>query len=603
MSFCSSFRVRASSQLLSSRPSSRSAFSDTSHLPGPRHYTGRVPEYGTPAGSAVCDASTIHRRVGRRGPAPLRSHARRARWRADWLGGRPGVDEILIGKGERPVHLLPRYGNRHGLVAGATGTGKTISLMVMAEGFSRLGVSVFMADVKGDVAGLAMAGTSNDKILQRVAQIGIQSYANEASPVVFWDLYGKAGHPVRATISEVGPSLLARMLEINDTQEGMLEIAFKLADDRGLLLLDLDDLRALLGFVADNRKEISTKYGLISTQSIAAIQRALLGLEREGGEALFGEPALDLNDLMRTDTSGRGIVNILAADQLILKPRLYSSFLLWLLSELFENLPEVGDLDKPKLVFFFDEAHLLFDDAPPALRQRVEQVVRIIRSKGVGVYFCSQFPDDVPNEILGQLGNRIQHALRAFTPRDQKAVRTAAETFVPNPKLDVAAVISQLGVGEALVSTLQDKGVPMPVERTAICPPRCRMGAITPEERAAVRSRSPVGGKYDSRVNRESAYEILSKRSVSADAPEARPSGGQDRPRAQERPPAQEQPPAEEQGSELGRQVGDLLWGTKRRQGMVETMAKQAARTVGSQIGRQILRGVLGGIMGGSRRR
>jgi len=396
------------------------------------------------------------------------------------------VDDILIGKGERPVHLLPRYGNRHGLVAGATGTGKTISLMVMAEGFSRLGVPVFMADVKGDVAGLAMAGTSNDKIQQRVAQIGIQGYANEASPVVFWDLYGKAGHPVRATISEVGPSLLGRMLEINDTQEGMLEIAFKLADDRGLLLLDLDDLRALLGFVADNRKEISTKYGLISTQSIAAIQRALLGLEREGGEALFGEPALDLNDLMR-------IVNILAADQLILKPRLYSSFLLWLLSELFENLPEVGDLEKPKLVFFFDEAHLLFDDAPSALRQRVEQVVRIIRSKGVGVYFCSQFPDDVPNEILGQLGNRIQHALRAYTPRDQKAVRTAAETFVANPRLDVAKVIAELSVGEALVSTLQDKGVPMPVERTIICPPRCRMGAITAEERATVRSRSPIG--------------------------------------------------------------------------------------------------------------
>src|SRR5213593_3843494 len=561
MSFCSSFRVRASSQLLSSRPSSRSAFSDTSHLPGPRHYTGRVPEYGTPAGSAVCDASTIHRRVGRRGPAPLRSHARRARWRADWLGGRPGVDEILIGKGERPVHLLPRYGNRHGLVAGATGTGKTISLMVMAEGFSRLGVPVFMADVKGDVAGLALAGSPSEKTQQRVAQIGIEGYRQEASPVVFWDLLGKSGHPVRATISEIGPTLLARILEVNDTQAGVLEIAFKLADDRGLLLLDLDDLRALLGFVAENRKEISTKYGLISTQSIAAIQRSLLGLEREGGEALFGEPALDLKDLMRTDTSGRGLVNILAADQLILKPRLYSSFLLWLLSELFENLPEVGDLDKPRLVFFFDEAHLVFDDAPPSLRQRVEQVVRIIRSKGVGVYFCSQFPDDVPNEILGQLGNRIQHALRAYTPRDQKAVRTAAETFVANPRLDVAKVISQLAVGEALVSTLQENGVPMPVERTLMCPPRCRMGALTSEERAAVRARSPIGGKYDTRVNRESAYEILSKRSVAADAPA--PSG-----RGQEPPRGREQPPAQEQGSELGRQVGDLLWGTKRRQGM-----------------------------------
>ena len=495
------------------------------------------------------------------------------------------MDQILIGKGEKPVHLLAKYGNRHGLVAGATGTGKTISLMVLAEGFSRLGVPVFMADVKGDVAGLALAGLPNEKIQQRVTQIGIEGYVNEANPVVFWDLYGKAGHPVRTTISEIGPSLLGRMLEINDTQVGMLEIAFKLADDQGLLLLDLDDLRALLGFVADNRKEISTQYGLVSTQSVAAIQRALLSLEREGGEALFGEPALELNDLLRTDLSGRGIVNILIADQLILKPRLYSSFLLWLLSELFENLPEVGDLDKPKLVFFFDEAHLLFDDAPPLLRQRVEQVVRIIRSKGVGVYFCSQFPDDVPNEILGQLGNRIQHALRAYTPRDQKAVKTAAETFVANPKLDVAKVISQLAVGEALVSTLQDKGVPMPVERTLICPPRCRMGAVTPEERATVRERSPISGKYDSRVNRESAYEILSRRTSEK---ETAGSGSKQ--------------PEAEKPSERGGMISDLLWGTKRRQGMVETLAKQAARTVGSQIGRRILRGVLGGILGGSRR-
>ncbi|OGP51564.1 MAG: ATP-binding protein [Deltaproteobacteria bacterium RBG_13_43_22] len=496
------------------------------------------------------------------------------------------MNEILIGKGEQAVHLLAKYGNRHGLVAGATGTGKTISLLVLAEGFSRLGVPVFMADVKGDVAGLAMAGIPNEKIIQRVAQIGIEGYTNEANPVLFWDLFGKAGHPVRTTISEIGPSLLGRILEINDTQVGMLEIAFKLADDQGLLLLDLDDLRALLTFVADNRKEISTRYGLVSTQSVAAIQRALLTLEREGGETLFGEPALDLNDLLRTDLSGRGIVNILVADQLILKPRLYSSFLLWLLSELFENLPEVGDLDRPKLVFFFDEAHLLFDDAPPMLRQRVEQVVRIIRSKGVGVYFCSQFPDDVPNEILGQLGNRIQHALRAYTPRDQKAVKTAAETFVANPKLDVAKVISQLAVGEALVSTLQDKGVPMPVERTLICPPRCRMGAITPEERAVVRARSPIGGKYDSLVNRESAYEILNRRT-------------QEREEAKSKSDRAET----EKPSERGGMFSDWMWGTKRRQGMVETMAKQAARTVGSQIGRRILRGVLGGILGGSSRR
>ena len=495
------------------------------------------------------------------------------------------MNEILIGKGERLVHLLAKYGNRHGMVAGATGTGKTISLLVLAEGFSRLGVPVFMVDVKGDVAGLALAGTSNDKIRQRIVQIGIEGYAQEASPVLFWDLYGKAGHPVRATISEVGPTLLGRILELNDTQTGVLEVAFKLADDRGLLLLDLDDLRALLGFVIENQKEISTQYGLVTTPSVSAIQRGLLSLQREGGEAFFGEPALELGDLMRTDLSGRGIVNVMVADQLILKPRLYSSFLLWLLSELFENLPEVGDLDKPRLVFFFDEAHLLFEDATPALRQRVEQVVRLIRSKGVGVYFCSQFPDDVPENILGQLGNRIQHALRAYTPRDQKAVRTAAETFVANPKLNVAQVISQLGVGEALVSTLQEQGIPMPVERTLICPPRCRMGAVTPEERAAVMARSPLGAKYNSPVNRESAYEILSRRTVLQEKPVPRPGQAQ-----------------EEHRSEGSSPLGDLLWGTKRRQGMVETMAKQAARTVGSQIGRQILRGVLGGIFGGSKR-
>jgi DNA helicase HerA-like ATPase len=502
------------------------------------------------------------------------------------------MDAILIGKGTSPVRLLAKYGNRHGLVAGATGTGKTVSLLVLAEGFSRLGVPVFMADVKGDVAGLAIAGTPNEKIRQRVADVGIADYANDASPVLLWDLDGKLGHPVRAAVSEIGPTLLGRMLDLNDTQAGVLDIVFKLADDQGLLLLDLDDLRAVLRHVADNRKEISAQYGLVSAQSVAAIQRALLVLEREGGNVFFGEPALELNDLMRTDLSGRGIVSVLAADQLILKPRLYSSFLLWLLSELFENLPEVGDLDKPRLVFFFDEAHLLFDDAPAALRQRVEQVVRIIRSKGVGVYFCSQFPDDVPEEILGQLGNRVQHALRAYTPRDQKAVRVAAETFVDNPGLDVAETISQLGVGEALVSTLQERGVPMPVERTLICPPRCRMGAITPEERAAVRGRSPLGAKYDVAANRESAYEILSRRGGSSVTP------------AQTAParPVPNAPDEVEVKPEGGGTVTDFLWGTKRRQGMVETMAKQAARTVGSQVGRQILRGVLGGILGSARR-
>jgi hypothetical protein len=508
------------------------------------------------------------------------------------------VERILVGKGEQQVHLLARYGNRHGLIAGATGTGKTVSLMVLAEGFSRLGVPVFIADVKGDVAGLAMPGAPSDRIRQRVAQIGIADYVAEACPVLFWDLYGKAGHPVRATITEIGPTLLGRMLELNDVQAGVLEVAFQLADSEGLLLLDFDDLRTLLAFVADNRKEISKQYGLVGAQSVAAIQRSLLSLEREGGDSFFGEPALELADLMRTDPSGRGVVNILAADQLVLKPRLYSSFLLWLLSELFENLPEVGDLDRPKLVFVFDEAHLLFDDAPPALRQRVEQVVRIIRSKGVGVYFCSQFPDDVPDEILGQLGNRVQHALRAYTPRDQKAVRTAAETFVANPGLDVATAISQLEVGEALVSTLQEKGVPMPVQRVLISPPRCRMGAITPEERAAVRTRSPVSGKYDAPVNRESAHEILSLRAGAAEVPVRSSPAEENR-----RPAPEAGAGAGGAGAGAGGKLRDMLWGTRRRQGMVETMAKQAARTVGSQFGRQLLRGVLGGLLGGSRRR
>ncbi|KQZ67902.1 ATP-binding protein [Lysobacter sp. Root559] len=500
---------------------------------------------------------------------------------------------ILLGKAvttpeSGQVYLQARLGNRHGLVAGATGTGKTVTLMTIAEGFSRLGVPVFLADVKGDVAGLAVAGTPNDKLLARVAELGVPDYAPEANPTVFWDLFGKLGHPVRTTVSEMGPTLLARILELNDTQSGVLDIVFKLADDRGLLLLDLKDLRALLGLVAEERKDISTSYGLVSAQSVGAIQRSLLRLEQEGADAFFGEPALELSDLMRTTPNGRGMINILASEQLIMKPRLYSSFLLWLLSELFENLPEVGDLDKPKLVFVFDEAHLLFDDAPPALQQRVEQVVRIIRSKGVGVYFCSQFPDDVPDDILGQLGNRVQHALRAFTPRDQKAVRTAAETFVPNPALDVAEAISKLGTGEALVSTLQDKGVPMPVERTLIAPPRSRMGAITEAERAQVRAGSPVGHKYDTEIDRESASEMLAKRAETAAA-------------QAEAPPAKTREQAEAEEGGFGQAVKDAVFGTKRRQGMVETMAKQTARTVGNQIGQKILRGLLGGIFGGKR--
>jgi len=371
---------------------------------------------------------------------------------------------------------------------------------------------------------------------------------------------------------------------------------FRLADEQGLLLIDLDDLRALLGFVAEHRKEISTEYGLVSTQSVAAIQRQLLRLEADGARQFFGEPALDLADFMRQDMSGRGIVNVMAADKLILKPRLYSSFLLWMLSELFENLPEVGDLEQPKMVFFFDEAHLLFDDCPPALLQRVEQVVRLIRSKGVGIYFCSQNPDDIPGTVLGQLGNRVQHALRAFTPRDQKAVRTAAETFASNPKIDVAKVISELGVGEALVSTLQDKGVPMPVERILICPPRCRIGAITPEERAAQRLRSPVGAKYDTAVNRESAFELLQKRAQSAAPPSTPPV-----PTPSARAPQASAPKAEASVGGIGGKLNEWLFGTSRRQGAVEAMAKSTMRTMGNQLGRQLLRGLLGGL--GSRKR
>jgi len=496
------------------------------------------------------------------------------------------VNEILVGKSDQDVWLHAKYANRHGLIAGATGTGKSVSLMVLAEGFSKLGVPVFLADVKGDLAGLAQAGTMGEKLKERIDRLGID-WAPNANPVVFWDIYGKLGHPVRTTISEMGPQLLGRLLELNDTQQGVLEVVFKAADEDGLLILDLKDLRAMLNFASENAKAISKQYGLISPASIAAIQRGLLSLEQSGADHFFGEPALDLADFMRQDMSGRGIVNILAADQLILKPRLYSTFLLWMLSELFESLPEAGDLDKPKLVFFFDEAHLLFDDAPPALIQRIEQVVRLIRSKAVGVYFCSQNPDDVPQVVLGQLGNRVQHALRAFTPRDQKAVRAAAETFPPNPKVDVVAVITQLGVGEALVTTLQDRGIPLPVQRTLIASPGCRIGTITDEERATVRSRSPVGGKYDTEIDRQSAFEKLAARTeaeaAAAPAPASRGAG----------------PAPAEAGGGLMDKVSGVLFGTGRRQGMLEAMAKSAARNAGGQISRSIMRGVLGGIFKG----
>ncbi|WP_313912987.1 helicase HerA-like domain-containing protein [Tahibacter sp.] len=501
------------------------------------------------------------------------------------------MSDILLGKSDIDVLLRAKYANRHGLIAGATGTGKSVTLMRLAEGFSQMGVPVFLADVKGDLAGLCEPGGGNTRIDTRVAELKVDWKA-AANPVVFWDIFGTLGHPVRSTISEMGPNLLGRLLELNDTQAGVLEVVFKLADDEGLLLLDLKDLRALLTFAAENAKVISQRYGLISSTSIAAIQRALLSLDQAGGDQFFGEPALDLADFLRQDMGGRGIINVLAADQLILKPKLYSTFLLWMLSELFERLPEVGDIDQPKLVFFFDEAHLLFDDAPPALVQRVEQVVRLIRSKGVGVYFCSQNPDDVPQTILGQMGNRVQHALRAFTPRDQKAVKAAAETFPPNPKIKkVADVITQLGVGEALVTTLQDGGVPLPVERAFIVPPGCRIGAISDAERAAMRARSPVGGKYDTTVDRESAYEKIAARNAetAASAKDAEPVDKKKTGKSADAP------------SGWGDMIKGALFGTGRRQGVIEATAKSAMRSVGNQLGRQILRGVLGSIMGGKR--
>ena len=499
---------------------------------------------------------------------------------------------IFIGRNATAsIELDPRYGNRHGMIAGATGTGKSVSLMLMAEGFSKLGVPCFLADAKGDLAGLSQAAApAGDKLKARLDKLDLAGWQPGANPVVFWDLFGKLGHPVRASVSEMGPALLGRILELNDTQQGVLEIVFRLADEQGLLLLDMDDLRALLGFTAEHAAEISTKYGLVSKQSVGAITRSLLKLEQAGANHFFGEPALELADLMRQDMSGRGVINVLAAQDLILNPRLYSTFLLWLLSELFEALPEAGDLDKPKLVFFFDEAHLLFDDAPPALRQRVEQVVRLIRSKGVGVYFCSQNPDDVPGDILGQLGNRVQHALRAFTPRDQKAVKAAAETFVANPKLDVVAAIGGLGVGEALASTLGEGGVPCPVQQILVSTPTCRIGAITDDERAQVKSRSPVSGKYDTTVNRDSAAEMLARR-ASEKAAEAPPVAA---PSGKAGTPAQA-------GSDWGGMIRDAMLGTGRRQGMIETMAKSVVRTAGSKVGQQIVRGILGGIFGGKR--
>ncbi len=434
------------------------------------------------------------------------------------------VDPILIGKGQHHVYLLPSYANRHGLIAGATGTGKTVTLQVLAEGFSRRGVPVFTADVKGDVSGISQAGRSHPKIDERIRTIGITDFAFEGMPTIFWDLWGREGHPIRTTVSEMGPLLLSRLLNLNETQEGVLNIAFEVADDEGMLLLDLKDLRALLQYIGEQRKSLSLEYGHISTASVGAIQRRLLVLEQQGGEHFFGEPAFEITNFMRTTSDGKGYINILAADRLMQNPRLYSTFLLWLLAELFEELPEVGDLDKPRMVFFFDEAHLLFSDAPKALLEKIEQVVKLIRSKGVGIFFVTQNPMDIPDSVLAQLGNRIQHALRAYTPRERKAVRAAAQAFRPNPAFETGEMITQLGVGEALVSSLDSKGAPSMVECTLICPPRSRIGPATNDERHQLIQQSPFYGKYEDPIDRESAYEVLRKRAEKriAEAEEAK---------------------------------------------------------------------------------
>jgi hypothetical protein len=495
-----------------------------------------------------------------------------------------------VGGGDRQISLLGRYANRHGLVTGATGTGKTVTLQVLAEGFSAMGVPVFLADVKGDLSGLSQPAKPHPKITERIEKIGIPDYAAGPSPVVFWDIFGRQGHPIRATVTEMGPLLLARLLELNDTQQGILHVAFRVADDDGLLLLDLPDLRALLNYVSEHAAEFSSRYGNISRQSVAAIQRRLLVLEDEGAAGFFGEPALELMDLRRTDMTGRGIINVLDSRELINRPRLYATFLLWLLSELFEELPEVGDPERPTLVFFFDEAHLLFDDAPKALLDKVEQVVRLIRSKGVGVYFVTQNPLDVPTDVLGQLGNRVQHALRAFTPRDQKAVRAAATTFRQNPAIDVETAITQLGVGEALVSTLEEKGVPGIVERCLICPPRSRIGPASDEERAAVRQRSPVGTRYDNAVDRESAHEILLARAEAA---------------AKAAKEAAEEAATAAEAKASRKEAGGQQSSSRRsnRQTYGEAAAKSVIRSLGSSLGRTLGRELLRGILGSLSRR
>jgi uncharacterized protein len=503
---------------------------------------------------------------------------------------------IAMAQGKEIV-LLPNMANRHGLITGATGTGKTVTLQKMAESFASLGVPVFMADVKGDLSGIGAAGVASEKMLKRLESIGIKDFTPRANTAVFWDVFGESGHPVRATISDMGPLLLARLLNLNETQSGVLTLVFKIADDNGLLLLDLKDLRAMIQFVGDNAKKFTTEYGNISTASVGAIQRGLLTIEQQGGGNFFGEPMLDIADLMQTDGEGRGVINVLAADKLYNNPKLYSTFLLWMLAELFEQLPEVGDVEKPKLVFFFDEAHLLFNDAPTALLEKIEQVVRLIRSKGVGVYFVTQNPLDIPETVLGQLGNRVQHALRAFTPRDQKAVKTAADTMRPNPAFNTADVITELGVGEALVSFLDEKGRPAPVERSFVIAPCSRLGVLNDAERSAAIKNSTIYGHYEQVLDRESAYEKLRA------AVQGAPASAQPIPY-----PGAPETPAQSGGGLLGGGLSDMLFGRTgprggKTDGLVQTAAKSVARTIGSSVGREIIRGVLGSLMGGKRGR
>ena len=508
---------------------------------------------------------------------------------------------LFVGKSDKPEYLPLSMANRHGLVTGATGTGKTVTLQVLAEGFSRAGVPVFAADVKGDLSGIAAVGEPRDFLIARAKQIGLE-YQPDEFPAVFWDVFGEQGHPIRATISEMGPLLLARLLDLNEVQEGVLNIAFRIADEQGLLLIDLKDLRSVLALLAEHAQELTAEYGNVSKATIGTIQRQLLVLENQGGAKFFGEPALQLNDFLRTDREGRGIINVLTADKLMENPRLYATFLLWLLSELFEELPESGDLEQPKLVFFFDEAHLLFNDAPKALLDKIEQVVRLIRSKGVGVYFVTQNPLDVPDTVLAQLGNRVQHALRAFTPRDQRAVKAAADTFRPNPKLDTARVITELGKGEALTSFLHEDGTPGVVERTLIAPPTTRVGPVSVEERKAIIAKSPVKGKYDQPLDAESAYEVLQQRAKESVEPEEAPQSG---------------------GGILGGlgETFDSIFGTGPSRGKRLSTGQHVAREVtrsvvnrvagqiaadfgrsiggrtGGTIGRAIVRGTLGGIL------